>query len=535
MSDDGQRRGANQRRSVAVYVKQLDLFVKGMLLEETPAVLSLRDALWRSLVCAFHCVVRVKNRLCISVAQARWLQCMRTCVPLAGSWLISECVCTCTLACPCICIDTVWSRCVSAQKKRWWCANVAWCVAREEATCLSSRELDLFVNVMLLEIRAAVFSYRKNCERVNRTSCHTSVIFSCCGYTHNCFRTLHRSRWLNASVIHAYMCQCFRFDLLRLCNCNALFAGMVHLLIQHSSSQDSVICAENLRMQKEVASHTCDRRVAVKPVTTKPVVKNYISPKREQKNNCNDIALRTTRCPLYQRVLLRHLAPTYSTSSSQDSVIGAENQERSGSVSEEWRWNPLHKPARKRESKDRNEEREWQQRCARMKAWNLGKNEFKVKRRQGYILVSHGGMGAPGCVNEKTIGKKVCFWLVSELCIGSVKDVNSAELETMRTSRSPTTANGEVQTREEATVYVKQLDLFVKVMLLEETPAVLSLETLCEDHGYTHHWTNGQKPLLIQNGKRIDCSISNLCTMCGSWFVSEFFQLHLHISPSSSS
>ena len=40
----------------------------------------------------------------------------------------------------------------------------------------------------------------------------------------------------------------------------------------------------------------------------------------------------------------------------------------------------------------------------------------------------------------------------------SKKDLNSAELETMRTSRNPTTlmtANGEVQTREEATVYVK--------------------------------------------------------------------------------
>ena len=60
----------------------------------------------------------------------------------------------------------------------------------------------------------------------------------------------------------------------------------------------------------------------------------------------------------------------------------------------------------------------------------------------------------------------------------SKKDLNCAELETMRTSRWPTTvmtANGEVQTREETTVYVKQLDLFVKVMLLEETPAVLSL------------------------------------------------------------
>ena len=77
------------------------------------------------------------------------------------------------------------------------------------------------------------------------------------------------------------------------------------------------------------------------------------------------------------------------------------------------------------------------------------------------------------------------------------KDVNSAELETMRTSRSPTTvmtANGEVQTREEATACVKQLDLFVKVMLLEETAAVLSLEKLCEDHGYTSHRTSGQQP-----------------------------------------
>ena len=37
------------------------------------------------------------------------------------------------------------------------------------------------------------------------------------------------------------------------------------------------------------------------------------------------------------------------------------------------------------------------------------------------------------------------------------------------------TANGEVRTNKEATVYVKQLDLFVNVMLLQETPAVLSL------------------------------------------------------------
>ena len=58
------------------------------------------------------------------------------------------------------------------------------------------------------------------------------------------------------------------------------------------------------------------------------------------------------------------------------------------------------------------------------------------------------------------------------------RDLHSAELKTIRISRNPTTvmtANGEVQTKEEATVHVNELDLFVTVMLLEETPAVPSL------------------------------------------------------------
>ena len=69
----------------------------------------------------------------------------------------------------------------------------------------------------------------------------------------------------------------------------------------------------------------------------------------------------------------------------------------------------------------------------------------------------------------------------------SKRDLNSAELEIMRTSRSPTTvmtANDEVQTREEVTIYVKELDLFVTVMLLGNFIVVLSLQKLCEDHEY---------------------------------------------------
>ena len=63
----------------------------------------------------------------------------------------------------------------------------------------------------------------------------------------------------------------------------------------------------------------------------------------------------------------------------------------------------------------------------------------------------------------------------------SKKDLNSAEVETVTTSRSPTTvitANGEVQTNEEATVYVKELSIliFLTMKVLEDTPAVLSKE-----------------------------------------------------------
>ena len=54
----------------------------------------------------------------------------------------------------------------------------------------------------------------------------------------------------------------------------------------------------------------------------------------------------------------------------------------------------------------------------------------------------------------------------------SKKDLNSAELETLTTSRSPTTvitANGEVQTHEEATVYIKELDMFLTMKVLGDS------------------------------------------------------------------
>ena len=70
----------------------------------------------------------------------------------------------------------------------------------------------------------------------------------------------------------------------------------------------------------------------------------------------------------------------------------------------------------------------------------------------------------------------------------------------MTTSKNPTmvvTANGEVQTQEEAIVYVKELDMFLTMKVLENTPAVLSLGELCDENGYSYEWINDKKPHLI--------------------------------------
>ena len=159
------------------------------------------------------------------------------------------------------------------------------------------------------------------------------------------------------------------------------------------------------------------------------------------------------------------------------------------------------------------EETERQLRCARSKAWNIAKNIYKIKDKDQVTFYSPAEEWVLPAASTKELEERE-FVVDSRASLGMVskKDLNSAELETMRTSRSPMTvmtANGEVLTREEAAENVKELDSFVTVMLLAETPAVPSLRKFCEDHGYTYHWTSGQKPHLTKNGKKIDCNISN--------------------------
>ena len=55
-------------------------------------------------------------------------------------------------------------------------------------------------------------------------------------------------------------------------------------------------------------------------------------------------------------------------------------------------------------------------------------------------------------------------------------------------------------------MYVKELGKCLTMKVVEDTPAVLSLGKLCDEHGYSYEWITGQKPHLIENGIRIQCN-----------------------------
>ena len=104
----------------------------------------------------------------------------------------------------------------------------------------------------------------------------------------------------------------------------------------------------------------------------------------------------------------------------------------------------------------------------------------------------------------------------------SKKDSSSDEMETLQRSRKSTTvvtANGEVQTNEEAQVYVHDLDLFGTVQILDDTPAVLSLGKLFEEQGKTNEWASGQKPHLTKPCKNFLMQNGKLRTSCCPWIV----------------
>ena len=124
------------------------------------------------------------------------------------------------------------------------------------------------------------------------------------------------------------------------------------------------------------------------------------------------------------------------------------------------------------------------ERCAHRAAWDLAKNCYKLKnadRTTFYFPVE--ARLTPTPTSQSPEQREFVVDFGASMHMLSKKDLSSDEMDTLRRSRTSTvvvTANGEVQTNEEAQVYVHDLGLFVTVQLSE----VLSLGTLCEKHVY---------------------------------------------------
>ena len=118
------------------------------------------------------------------------------------------------------------------------------------------------------------------------------------------------------------------------------------------------------------------------------------------------------------------------------------------------------------------EETERQERCAREAAWRLAKNILKLKEKDKTVFFSPSEnwcLPSPSTIKpeerEFDVDSGASMHMISK------KVLNSAELETVTTSISPMTVitdNSDVQTNEEAIVYVRELDIFLTMKLLEE-------------------------------------------------------------------
>ena len=171
------------------------------------------------------------------------------------------------------------------------------------------------------------------------------------------------------------------------------------------------------------------------------------------------------------------------------------------------------------------EETERQQRCARSMAWNLAENFYKLKEKdkaafcfpaEEWVLLAASTKEPEE--REFVVDSGESMHMVSK------KDLHSAELETMRTSKirrrwwRPT---ARCKQEEKPRCMSKNWTWSWRLCFLKKTPAVLSLE----DHGYTYHWTSGRKPQLLPKRQEHWLQNIKLCAIRCPWFIDELFHI----------
>ena len=118
---------------------------------------------------------------------------------------------------------------------------------------------------------------------------------------------------------------------------------------------------------------------------------------------------------------------------------------------------------------------------------------------------------------QKSWRKKSLWWIPELVCIWSASETLTllswrpwGHRGVRRRWWRPTARCKQEKKRQKQRCTSKNWTYSWRLCFLKKLPKFsLSLGKLCEDHGYTYHWTNGQKPHLTKKTKRTDCNISN--------------------------
>ena len=135
--------------------------------------------------------------------------------------------------------------------------------------------------------------------------------------------------------------------------------------------------------------------------------------------------------------------------------------------------------------------RRWCKKSSLAKSQGAVQNSRNVPGERIYFLRAEVRMGSSINRNRQSWRESSLLILV-HLCIWWAR------------SRLPTTvitANGSIDTTEEATVHVNDLEMFVAVQLVEDTPVVPSLGKSCGENVCSHERQGGQTPNLVKNAQ----------------------------------
>ena len=155
------------------------------------------------------------------------------------------------------------------------------------------------------------------------------------------------------------------------------------------------------------------------------------------------------------------------------------------------------------------EETEWQERCTREAAWKLAKRVLKLKEHERASFFS------PSCLPASTLKLEEKEFVVdsgASMHMISKKDLSDAEMDTLTKSCSPTiviTAHGEVQTHEEAIVYVKELEKFLTMKSSIIRQQYCRLESFAMKTGIPTNGSMVKNHISLKNGIRIICNTEN--------------------------